>query len=761
MSQKKSENKEVLYVIGNGFDLNLGLKTGYYNFFDERNINQVKDIVNFVRKDEKNIKEYNYERFETLFNILEKYDSNLKNIKDSFESKIHNKNLFEILKKKIKKRNEEEEEFLKERILEILHKGIFSNLKIFNNQSISLFIIFLTLMEEGTENWQSVEEQIADYIKDMVDICNNINQEIREYIIENRDEIEKNIKKYSEIVIKEMDLSKSKEIFYKSFEGIKKEIYSPLIEILTRKSIEYVNNVEKQIADYTEDIIDICNNTNQKIREYIIENRDEIEKNIKKYSEIVIKEMDLSKSKEILCKSFEGIKKEIYSPLIEILMRKSIEYINNKNDYKKHYIDYVQNIIYKVEYIYFSLQILSGNPKEFNIKTLDITSLLKKQLANFEKYFGTYASKINDVILNIIKESSETIMLENYLLKEKINLNYLKKEIDKKLENIFSFKEADKYIVSFNYTTYLDFYKKNTDKNIPIKNLKSFININGNVNEFSKFKDKEEEIIKKILNEVEKQVTYLKEEVESIKNLEQNKDIVDFKKILQKILNDTKKTYKRNLKQIKSDLELEITVLKNHYEDYRVEKRLKDKLFEILDFEEDEVFDSEIIFGIDKLQKDENYKELSNFFKPNRRSKEVNRDINELLKKNFTKIYFYGHSLADADFTFFEDLFKSNVKLDFINKVQTELVFLYERDFFNDENIKNIVKLFYNYYFFSNSDNPKTEDEILDLIFSLRKKGILKIKIRENNKDEYEEQKNILILDNREKLKELLLKIKR
>ena len=96
-------------------------------------------------------------------------------------------------------------------------------------------------MEEGTENWQSVEEQIADYIKDMVDICNNINQEIREYIIENRDEIEKNIKKYSEIVIKEMDLSKSKEIFYKSFEGIKKEIYSPLIEILTRKSIEYIN----------------------------------------------------------------------------------------------------------------------------------------------------------------------------------------------------------------------------------------------------------------------------------------------------------------------------------------------------------------------------------------------------------------------------------------------------------------------------------------------------------------------------------------
>ena len=111
MSQKKSENKEVLYVIGNGFDLNLGLKTGYYNFFDERNINQVKDIVNFVRKDEKNIKEYNYERFETLFNILEKYDSNLKNIKDSFESEIHNKNLFEILKKKIKKETRRRKNF--------------------------------------------------------------------------------------------------------------------------------------------------------------------------------------------------------------------------------------------------------------------------------------------------------------------------------------------------------------------------------------------------------------------------------------------------------------------------------------------------------------------------------------------------------------------------------------------------------------------------------------------------------------------------
>lgn len=664
----RKEKIKSLYIIGNGFDLNLGLKTGYYNFFDEQNINQVKDIINFVRKDEKNVKEYNYERFETLFSILEKYDPNLKNTKNEFL--YNNDNLFKILKKKIKERNEKEEEFLNERILNILHKKIFSNLKTFSNQSISLFIIFLTLMEEGTKNWQSVEEQIADYVKDMIDICNNINQEIREYIIENRDEIENNIKEYSEIVIKEMDLYKSKEIFYKSFKGIKKEIYNPLIKILMRKSIEYINN----------------------------------------------------------------------------------------ND-KKHYIDYVQNIIYKVEYIYFSLQILSGNPTEFNIKTLDITSLLKKQLANFEKYFGTYASKINDAILNIIKESSETIMLENYLLKEKINLNYLKKEIDKKLENIFSFKEADKYIVSFNYTTYLDFYKKNTDKNIPIKNLKSFININGNVDEFSKFKDKEEEKIKKILNEVEKQVTNLKEEVENIKNLKQNKDIADFKRILQKILNDTKKTYKRNLKQIKSDLELEIIALKNHYDDYRVEKRLKDKLFEILDFEEDEVFDSEIIFGIDKLQKDENYKELSNFFKPNRRSKEVNRDINELLKKNFTKIYFYGHSLADADFTFFKDLFKTNVKLDFINKVQTKLVFLYEGNFFNDENIKSIVKLFYNYYHFSYSKKPKTKDKILDLIFSLRKKGILKIKVRENNKNEYEEKNNILILDNKKKLKELLSKI--
>ena len=34
MSEEKSGNEEVLYVIGNGFDLNLGLKTSYNYFFE-------------------------------------------------------------------------------------------------------------------------------------------------------------------------------------------------------------------------------------------------------------------------------------------------------------------------------------------------------------------------------------------------------------------------------------------------------------------------------------------------------------------------------------------------------------------------------------------------------------------------------------------------------------------------------------------------------------------------------------------------------
>ena len=183
------------------------------------------------------------------------------------------------------------------------------------------------------------------------------------------------------------------------------------------------------------------------------------------------------------------------------------------------------------------------------------------------------------------------------------------------------------------------------------------------------------------------------------------------------------------------------------------------------------------IFGIDEIEgqkiinkysdekKRKNLKRvLEKFYKPNRRREQEN-EWKEKIKK-YNKIYFYGHSLADSDFSFFKELFE-NKKINNINLFENdknyskvELIFLYERDFFNDGNIKSIVKLFYNYYHFVYPKEPKTKDEILNLIFNLRKKGILKIKIRENNRDEYEDQNNGLILDDKGKLEKLLLEIK-
>ena len=220
---------------------------------------------------------------------------------------------------------------------------------------------------------------------------------------------------------------------------------------------------------------------------------------------------------------------------------------------------------------------------------------------------------------------------------------------------------------------------------------------------------------------------------------------------------------KKEIKKIdKLWLEIEhITSI--NYEIFHIEDKYKEKLKNILSPNKKE-YNTEIIFGIDEIQKDENYKELDSFFKSERRSGELEEKINKLLEKQFSKIYFYGHSLADADFTFFENIFSDNVKMDVekiddLNQVKTELVFLYEREFFGNENIESIVKLFYNYYSSSNRKSIKTKDEIVRILSNLRQRSILKIKIRDKNKDEYEEQDNILILDNKEKLEKLLLEI--
>ena len=81
MNAEELENEEVFYIIGNGFDLNLGLKTSYNDFFEYIDVNRMRKIVDLLRKDRKNIKEYTIDRLNTLLNKLKENDLILENNK--------------------------------------------------------------------------------------------------------------------------------------------------------------------------------------------------------------------------------------------------------------------------------------------------------------------------------------------------------------------------------------------------------------------------------------------------------------------------------------------------------------------------------------------------------------------------------------------------------------------------------------------------------------------------------------------------------
>lgn len=168
------------------------------------------------------------------------------------------------------------------------------------------------------------------------------------------------------------------------------------------------------------------------------------------------------------------------------------------------------------------------------------------------------------------------------------------------------------------------------------------------------------------------------------------------------------------------------------------------------------------IFGIDKIEgekvinryKDEKQKVmrkvLKKFYKPLRRTDEENK-WKELKYKNYNKIYFYGHSLADSDFSFFKKLFDDIEIQNPDNKIGVQLIFLYESDYYDDVKVQDIVKLFYNYY--------KKLDSTVSNIIKLRKNNILKIKVRikKRNNDTFEEDKlSKLILDDEQELQRII-----
>ena len=72
MNAEELENEEVLYIIGNGFDLNLGLKTSYNDFFEYTGILTMRKVVEELKKN-RNIENYDEDKLNKFIKNLREY----------------------------------------------------------------------------------------------------------------------------------------------------------------------------------------------------------------------------------------------------------------------------------------------------------------------------------------------------------------------------------------------------------------------------------------------------------------------------------------------------------------------------------------------------------------------------------------------------------------------------------------------------------------------------------------------------------------
>ena len=625
---KNNNEEEVLYIIGNGFDLNLGLKTSYNDFFEYIDVNRMRKIVDLLREDRKNIKKYSIDRLNILLNKLKENDLILENNK-----------YVNAIRKNIEKNSLKE---IKDNVYS-LHKEIFTMLKSKNTfrfiDEYGIFILFLLLTNVEKNEWQWVEEQILNYINDIICICSNNFNEVISYIKDKWDEIELNLEIYRKLVVKEKDLKTVEEKFYKQINITEEDklVYEALIEILKRKSNEYIHIMKKVITD-----------------------------------------------------------------------KKELEHI------EKNYEYYVQYIIYEMEYINFILEIWFTDARkkiEFDKDNLEILNIneneklsLENQLYMFENYFGNYVRKIND----------EMKVLISYMKKYEIKDNNFKPEIlFERIRKIF-FDSAFKYVINFNYTNYLNEYTINNDYGL---NIKKIININGSINsviletESSKNRIRSPKYIKTGLKlacekrladntDIEVQKMEKKDAIEFI-----NKENIFFSEKM-------KNEFIKKLENISNDEFKEF--IKNQSTE-KVNDRVK-KIINECDKEIMNMFpftsglkESKIIFGLDRIQIENSENKLRTFIKSNRRKNSESEWKLLANKHKFSKIYFYGHSLADADYTFFEDLFDI---VDITNN-KIKLIFLYPREYSCQENVKKLIK---KYYKNKKGNNNLSDDEIIKKI---------------------------------------------
>ncbi|BBM57453.1 hypothetical protein JMUB4039_1432 [Leptotrichia trevisanii] len=644
-----SINKEdkVLYIIGNGFDLNLGLKTSYNNFFEYTGILTMRKVVEELKKN-RNIENYDEVK-------LSEFIENLKKHILIDENDVY---LLE-LKKNIKMQDTEK---IRDSMYSFQRK-IFITLKSEKTDNFiddyGLFIIFLILMETEKDNeWQWVEEKILSYIEELIELLSNNFEETAMYIKNNLIEVEKKIENFINTIVKEKDVKKAKKIFLKNGD---KKIYENLLKLFEKKIEKYFKNSQ--------------------------EKSEELKKDIK-------------------------------------------------------------NIIYKIEYINFILQILFTDFEKkivFELLNLKIVNInngekidLKEQLHVFENEFGNYVKKINEIAKKIIETDFKYKEIENindFIEIQKFSL--------KKMEKIFSNTKESKYVINFNYTDYLDKIAKKVNiieiKYIhgDVKYTNNTILVNKDNNRSLRFQKTRDKMIVNNIRETLKYLRKFNNIINITKKIQKEIEMTlflnvfrDKSKILKKLnleieinCNNLKKYIKKLYELGQYGLMMEV---ENSYILKMLNEEIKEKIKQILDYnntrnitkfnmesilleckesfekniesctkkinDESVKKNSNIIFGIDKTQIKNFKNELKDFIKSNRR-KNMELEWKQLLNEHkFTKIYFYGHSLADADYTFFEDLFNM---IDITTNSTTKLIFLYSKGYSYEKNVKKLIGTYY------------------------------------------------------------------
>lgn len=118
-----------LYILGNGFDLYMGMKTSYKNFFENGGYSSIKKEINIKNE----IQMLSIRRAENIFDLKSEIEKVSERIFSSIDGKINN-----------------------------------------------LFLLYLVISNNELIYWQDVEKQIKPYIKCAKEALTNIKMSIEE-----------------------------------------------------------------------------------------------------------------------------------------------------------------------------------------------------------------------------------------------------------------------------------------------------------------------------------------------------------------------------------------------------------------------------------------------------------------------------------------------------------------------------------------------------------------------------------------------------